>query len=233
MTTFSERYRGRPVLVTGSSRGIGAAIAQSLHDAGASVTGCARSARPNAPFPEYSVDVRDADLVAGLATQIRKAHGALDLVVHCAGVLGPRRPLVNVDVDAFKEILDINLVGSFLVATSMYPLLTLGASPLLVLMSSSVGRRGRATWGPYAVSKHGVEGLATTLAEEWHHDQIGVWSVNPGGTATPMRAEAMPDEDPTTLPTAHEVGVALLNECSAFELSKSGLSWDVRDVMTD
>lgn len=233
MKAFSERYRGRPVLVTGSSRGIGAAVAQSLHDAGASVIGCARSARSNTPFPEYSVDVRDAGSVARLATQIRKAHGALDLVVHCAGVLGPRRPLVNVDVDVFKEVLDINLVGSFLVATSMYPLLMLGASPLLVLMSSSVGRRGRATWGPYAVSKHGVEGLSTTLAEEWHHDQIGVWCVNPGGTATPMRAEAMPDEDPATLPTAQDVGIALLSECSNFDLSKSGMSWDIRDVMTD
>jgi NAD(P)-dependent dehydrogenase (short-subunit alcohol dehydrogenase family) len=233
MTTFSERYRGRPVLVTGSSRGIGAAVAELLHDAGASVIGCARVARSNTPFPEYTTDVRDAASVAALATQVRKAHGALDLVVHCAGVLGPRRALVNVDVETFREVVDINLVGSFLIATSMYPLLTLGASPLLVLMSSSVGRRGRATWGPYAVSKHGVEGLSTTLADEWHHDQIGVWCVNPGGTATPMRAEAMPDEDPTTLPTAHEVGAVLLKECGDFDLRKSGLSWDIRDVMTD
>ena len=226
-----NRYQGRPVLITGSSRGIGGALASQLHASGALVTGCARHGRRDAPFPELSVDISDPIAVAELAATVRRAHGALDLVIHCAGVLGPRRPLVQVDAAAFQKVFEVNLMGSFYVAAAMYPLLSLGASPLLVLMSSSVGRKGRATWGPYAVSKHGVEGLASTLAEEWRDDLIGVWAVNPGGTATQMRAEAMPDEDPSTLPSGEEVARVVLTECEGFSLDHTGQSWDVREYL--
>lgn len=228
MASFEERYQGRPVLVTGSSRGIGRAVADLLHGCGAMVTGCAR--RPSgALFREYAVDVGNARDVADLAGHVRRAHGSLDLVVHCAGVLGPRKPLVEVDVVAFDGVIQTNLTGTFLVAKHMHPLLALGRGPLLALLSSSVGRRGRAGWGPYAVSKHGVEGLNTTLAEEWLDDEIGVWSINPGGTATDMRAEAMPGEDPATLPTAESVARVILERCAGFDLRTTGESWDVRD----
>lgn len=231
MASF-ERYRERPVLITGSSRGIGEAIARQLHHSGALVTGCARLGRDNAPFPEYSVDVSNGNAVAELAATVRRAHGALDLVVHCAGILGPRLPLMQTDASDLQRVLDINLMGSFHVAKEAYPLLSLGRRPLLVLMSSSVGRKGRATWGPYAISKHGVEGLATTLADEWQDDLIGVWSVNPGATATDMRAEAMPGEDPATLPSADAVASTVLGAAVSFDLSQTGWSWDVRDRFT-
>lgn len=226
--SFDTRYQGRPVLVTGSSAGIGASVACLLHDAGAHVIGCSRHPSQH-DFMEIRADVASQSDVLRLMAEVRRAHGCLDLVVHCAGILGPRRPLLEVDLAEFDDVMRINVVGSFLIAKHAHPLLALGRAPLLGLLSSSVGRRGRATWGPYGVSKHGVEGLATTLAEEWRDDEIGVWSINPGGTATRMRAEAMPQEDPSTLPTADDVARVILERCAGFQLAQTGTSWDVRD----
>lgn len=229
--SFEARYRGRPVLVTGSSAGIGAGVARHLLEAGAHVIGCARHPVQK-DFLEIRCDVGSQSDVLRLMAEVRRAHGCLDLVVHCAGILGPRRPLIEVEVAEFADVLRTNLVGSFLVAKHAQPLLALGRAPLLSLLSSSVGRCGRATWGPYAVSKHGVEGLVTTLAEEWRDDEIGVWAINPGGTATRMRAEAMPQEDPATLPTSEDVARVILGRCAEFQLPQTGSSWDVRDYAT-
>jgi NAD(P)-dependent dehydrogenase (short-subunit alcohol dehydrogenase family) len=104
----------------------------------------------------------------------------------------------------------------------------MSAGGTLMLLSSSVGRQGRAGWGPYAISKHGLEGLSDTLAEEY--PMLRVFSVNPGGTATDMRQEAYPDEDPQTLPTAHEVAQVILSYVDDKTLP-SGAKLNCRDQL--
>ena len=172
------------------------------------------------------VDITDFSSVEASIDEFAKTHGGLDAVVHCAAVLGPRAELSSVSTEEMRRVLDVNVLGTFNVIKAAGQRFT--GSAQLLLLSSSVGRQGRAGWGPYAASKHALEGLADTIAEELPH--VRVLSINPGGTATDMRAQAYPDEDPNTLPTAEEIAkviLGLMNDAS----HKSGSKLDCRDFL--
>lgn len=172
------------------------------------------------------VDITDFSSVEASIDEFAKTHGSLDAVVHCAAVLGPRAELSSVSTEEMRTVLDVNVLGTFNVIKAAGPRFSGGGQ--LLLLSSSVGRRGRAGWGPYAASKHALEGLADTIAEELPH--LRVLSINPGGTATDMRAQAYPDEDPNTLPTAEAIAkviLGLMNDAS----HRSGSKLDCRDFL--
>lgn len=203
--------------ISGHSRGIGSALYQLLESQGWNVGGGSRST---------GVDITDLASVEASIDEFVSTHGGLDVVVHCAAMLGPRAELSDVSTEEMRTVLDVNVLGTFNVIKAAGPRFS-GAGQLL-LLSSSVGRRGRAGWGPYSASKHALEGLADTIAEEM--PQVRVLSLNPGGTATDMRAEAYPDEDPKTLPTAEEIAKVifdLMNDAS----HKSGSKLDCRDFL--
>jgi len=196
-------------LVTGVSRGIGRALVIALRDAGWQVAGCSRSPEAGCEIDFYeSCDISDPVSVASFAGALSQRWDALDLLIHNAGVLGPRAPLRDIEPAEWKHVIDVNLNGSFYVVREFFDLLEAADEPRVVLMSSSVGRKGRGEWGAYSASKFGVEGLVDILADEL--EKGIVVSVNPGGTATDMRAEAYPDEDPATLPSAAEVAEIIL-----------------------
>jgi NAD(P)-dependent dehydrogenase (short-subunit alcohol dehydrogenase family) len=133
-------------------------------------------------------------------------HGALDGLLHNASIIGPRCALDQVPGEDFIEVMQVNVNATFLLTQALLPLLKSAADPSVVFTSSSVGRKGRACWGAYGVSKFATEGLMQTLADEL--EGFGTArsnSINPGGTRTDMRALAYPDEDPARTPLPEDI----------------------------
>jgi NAD(P)-dependent dehydrogenase (short-subunit alcohol dehydrogenase family) len=225
---------GAVAIVTGASRGIGRALTQQLAARGCHVWAIARSESLAEldtldNVTTRQVDVTSDDEVEAFARAFLHHHDAVDILVNNAGVLGPRSPLREVGLQAWLHTIDVNLHGVFRVTSAF--LNDLAPGGIIVNVSSSVGRKGRGGWGPYSVSKHGVEGLSGTLADELLDEGITVVSVNPGGTATEMRAEAYPDEDPSTLPTADEVAATFVSIIESTELDQTGAQLDSRDFL--
>ena len=225
------------VLVTGGSRGIGRAAVHAFSRLGATVYACATSEErlrevvASAPRPgEVRAVVCDVTLPASVEAMMRQVvreAGGLDVLINNAGVLGPRAPIAEVSFDDWRRTLAVNLDGLFLVSKAALELLNDDA--VIINLSSGVGRQGRAEWGPYAVSKHGVEGFTDTLAEELAGRAV-VISLNPGGTATDMRAEAFPQEDPETLPTPEAVAETILKLAREVGPAEAGRKYDSREL---
>jgi len=206
---------GRDCLITGSSRGIGLGIARVFADNGAIVTLHGRNKatlrKSLASLPEsaeHTYVVADLNTRGGSETLVERfvrLHEKLDVLVHSAGILGPKTPLAGYPEKDWDEVIRVNLTVPFLVTQALLPLLRKGDHPSVIFISSGLGRVGRAEWGAYAVSKFGVEGLTQVWARELQGENIRVNAVNPGGTRTQMRAAAYPEEDPKTLPTPEDI----------------------------
>ena len=216
---------GRAILVTGAGDGIGRAAALSFAEHGADVMLLGRTeAKLEAVFDliEAGTETRPVVVPADLAHAtedaatilghaIRREYGRLDGILHNAGLLGPRASIAEYPVADWLEIMHVNVNAAFIVTRALMPLLRESPDASVVFTSSGVGRRGRADWGAYAVSKFALEGLAEVLAAETAGTgRVRVNSLNPGATRTAMRAAAYPDEDPGTLPTpADRMGLYL------------------------
>ncbi len=234
--------------VTGGGRGIGRAICHSLAEAGATVYTCARTESQlretvdSNPGPgeivAHVADVRDTVEMDQMFDDIDDVHDGLDVLVANAGVLGPRKPIEEVSPEAWSRTQRINIDGVFLANRMSIPLMRKrlehdpDAAPVILNISSSVGREGRARWGPYATSKFAVEGLTETLADELADDGFTVISANPGGTATPMRAAAYPDEDPETLPEPESVASVLRMIIAEATPAQTGAKYDCQDLFS-
>lgn len=218
-----RRWTDTVALVTGASRGIGRAVAALMAERGATVHVCARSEREltelSQAYPSriiiHIADVAKEEQVSQLCGAIERLHGRLDVLIHNASVLGPTSALEHISAQAWRQTLAINLDGSFFICKHAASLLRAGAktahgSSLLLMVSSSVGRTGRGGWGAYSVSKFGVEALVQIAQDELAEAGVICASINPGGTATQMRAQAYPNEDPTTLPSPERVGATML-----------------------
>lgn len=204
----------RVCLVTGSSRGIGRAVAEKYAELGATVILHGRDEEalrrvlqklPGDGHRWVAADLAAADGVEQLAKAILYDRQELDVLVHSAGVLGPRVELAEYPPAEWERVLRVNLTVPFLLTQALLPALRRGASPSVILVSSGAGRRGRARWGAYAVSKFGVEGLSQVWADELRGEGIRVNAIDPGATRTAMRARAFPDEDPETLPRPADI----------------------------
>jgi NAD(P)-dependent dehydrogenase (short-subunit alcohol dehydrogenase family) len=210
----------RVILVTGAGDGIGRAAAKALAAHGATVVLAGRTlAKLEQVYDEIEAngDPQPALVpvelsVAGpaeyqqLAETIEKEFGHLDGVLHNAGTLGDITPLEMYDPDTWDRVMHINLRAPFLMTQALLPLLKQSPDASIVFTTSSVGRRARAFWGAYAISKHGIEGLSQMLADElMNTSNIRVNCINPGATRTTMRAAAYPGEDPDTLKTPEDI----------------------------
>ena len=203
------------ILVTGAGDGIGRAAALSYAQHGATVILLGRTIEKleavydeieAAGYPQaaiYPVHLRGAATkdYEELANTIEREFGRLDGLLHNAGVLGQRRTLAQTTVDSWDEVLHVNLTAPFMMTQALLPMLAAAEKASIILTSSSVGRKGRAFWGAYAVSKFGLEGMMQILAEEeFELNNIRVNSINPGATQTVMRRTAYPGENPQNNP---------------------------------
>ena len=215
---------GRVILVTGAGAGIGRAVALALARHGATVVLTGKTARKleavydaivvaGGKKPAYlPLDLENA-LAAdydALAGAIGSEFGRLDGLLHNASILGTRSPILHHDVPTWCRVLHVNLTAAFALTQVCLPLLEAAPDGSLLFTTSGVGRRGRAYWGAYAVSKFGTEGLAEVLAHEYEGQRLRVNLVNPGAVRTNMRALAYPAEDPKRLATPEDVTATYL-----------------------
>ena len=203
------------ILVTGAGDGIGRAAALSYAQHGATVILLGRTVEKleavydeieAAAYPQaaiYPLHLRGAVMkdYEELANTIEREFGRLDGLLHNAGVLGQRRTLAQTTVDSWDEVLHVNLSAPFMMTQALLPMLAAAENASIILTSSSVGRKGRAFWGAYAISKFGTEGMMQILAdEEFDLNNTRVNSINPGATQTVMRRTAYPGENPQDNP---------------------------------
>lgn len=224
----------RRILITGATSGIGRGLTLVYAEHGARVFATGRDEEALAELASASdrISTIAADLTTeggrrAIATAIDHAEGALDVTVHSAGLLGPPdTPLVDYPDEEWDRVFAANVTAVHRLHRHLAPLLGRSSAPVVIGLSSTVGREGRAGWGMYAVSKHALEGWLGTLAGEFDGR---VYSVNPGGTRTPMRAAAMPDEDPGTLPTPADIAPLFLRLAHPGAPEPTGSQLDARD----
>jgi NAD(P)-dependent dehydrogenase (short-subunit alcohol dehydrogenase family) len=225
-------------LVTGASRGIGAATALSLARAGAHVIALARTVGGLEELDDriravggsatlVPLDLKDFAGIDRLGGALHERYRRLDILIGNAGILGPLSPLGHVDPNAWDEVMAVNVTANFRLIRSMDPLLRLARAGRAVFISSGVAATARAYWGPYAVSKAALEVLARIYASETSTTAVRVNLFNPGPIRTRMRAQAMPGEDPATLDAPEQVAEKIVELCLP-SVSESGKLYDYR-----
>jgi NAD(P)-dependent dehydrogenase (short-subunit alcohol dehydrogenase family) len=224
-TLRSDAVRGRTILVTGATSGLGRALSLALARHGATVVLSGRSQaklervydeieKLGAPQPAIAaLDLATATAAGydGLADVLGREFPALDGLVHAAALLGERTPLEQYDVPTWCRVMHVNLTAPLILTQVLLPLLRKSAAASVLFVSSGVARDPAPYWGAYAVSKAGLEAVRTLFAKELGSvSSVRVNSVSPGRLRTPMRAAAYPAEDPNTLPTPESVCDAFL-----------------------
>ena len=140
-----------------------------------------------------------------------KEFGKLDGLLNNAGILGTKTSIQNYDLEEWRRVSKVNFESALLLTRSLFPVLEIPDNSSVVFTSSGVGKKGRAYWGAYAISKFATEGLVQILSEELEKTSgIRVNAINPGPVETKMRAQAYPAEDPKTLKSPKEVMNAYL-----------------------
>lgn len=200
------------MVVTGASRGLGRALAEGFAQEGARVVATATSAarlegtlarlaRHGAGAHGVALDLADPASVDAAAAEALAVLGRVDVLVNNASLLGPKVPLAEYPVDEWREVMEVNLTGTFALTRALLP----GMADEGCIVNVTSGAAGRPGWGAYAVSKLALEGLTAMLREELAERRIRCVAVNPGAVRTDMRAAAYPAEDPGTVP--HPSGV--------------------------
>jgi 3-oxoacyl-[acyl-carrier protein] reductase len=215
------RLSGKAAVVTGTSRGLGKALAELFTAEGARVFTASRS--------EGTDITLEADVEALFAKAAEA--GGPHVVVNNAGVLTPRRPLVDVTLEEWETSLRTNLTGVFLCTRAALRLMLPRKEGLIVNVSSGVANRAAPTWGPYAAAKWGVEGLTKLAAEEAKESGVRLVSVNPNRTRTPMRAAAYPEEDPSTVKSPEETARYFLSLAAGDVAFETGASLEYGEGM--
>lgn len=220
----------RIALVTGASRGIGRAAAVALGKAGCHVI---LSARTAGGLEEVDDEIRTAGGSASIL-KLNLSHGGkidalgptlyerwqkLDVLVAAGGILGRLAPLGHVPTEEWDEVLRINLTANWRLIRTLDPLLRRSEAGRAIFITSRAARKIRAYWGPYAVTKAGLEALVKTYAEEVRTTPVKVNLLDPGPTRTAMRAQAYPGEVRSTVKPPDAVAPHILklasHECTA------------------
>ncbi|KPW43442.1 Oxidoreductase, short chain dehydrogenase/reductase family [Pseudomonas syringae pv. antirrhini] len=215
-----ELLKGRVILVTGAARGIGAAAARAYAAHGASVVLLGRTeaslaevsdqiksaGQPQPLIIALNLENATAQQYRELAARVEHEFGRLDGLLHNASIIGPRTPLEQLPDEDFMQVMHVNVNATFMLTRALLPLLKRSEDASIAFTSSSVGRKGRANWGAYGVSKFATEGLMQTLADELEGvTTVRANSINPGATRTGMRAQAYPDENPLNNPAPEDI----------------------------
>jgi NAD(P)-dependent dehydrogenase (short-subunit alcohol dehydrogenase family) len=214
----------RIALVTGASRGIGAATALVLAKAGAHVVAVARTTGALEELDDQiralgssatlvPLDVTDTGGIARLAAALDQRYGRLDVLIGNAAILGDVSPLGHVDSKSWDSVLAINVSANWHLIRYLDPLLQKSEAGRAVFITSGAASNARAYRGPYSVSKAALDVLARTYAAETAATKVRVNLFNPGPTRTRMRATVMPGEDPATLPKPAQVAETILPLC--------------------
>lgn len=223
----SKSFSGKIALVTGASRGIGAATAESLAAAGAHVILVARTASALEEVEERihaaggtatiaPLDLTDGESIGKLAGAVAERWEKLDILVLNAAMLGSLTPVQDIDPKEYSRLLSLNLLANQAMIAAFDPLLRKADTADLVALTSSVGSEPRAFWGAYGSSKAALETLLGAYADETAYTgRIRVHLIDPGATRTRMRALAFPGEEPEQVKPPEVVASAILDRLKA------------------
>ena len=219
---MTKLFEGKVALVTGASRGIGAATAKALAAQGAHVIITARTAKDLEAVEDAifnaggnatiaPLDLTDGDSIARLATAVTERWGKLDVLVLNAAMLGTLAPVPAIDGAEFARLFTLNVTAQQVLIASFDALLRKSDAGRLVALTSSVGAVPRAFWGAYGASKAALETLVASYGEEVKNlSAVRTAIVDPGRTRTQMRAKAYPGEDPATVKEPSVVADAIV-----------------------
>ena len=217
-----QSFAGQLALVTGASRGIGAATAEALAKAGAHVILVARTARALEEVEDRihqaggsatiaPLDLTEGESIGKLAVAVAERWGKLETLVLNAAMLGSLTPVQDIDPKEYSRILSLNVLANQALLAAFDPLLRKADRSDVVALTSSVGGEPRAFWGAYGSSKAALETLLGAYADETAHTgRIRVHIVDPGATRTRMRALAFPGEEPDSVKPPEAVAEAIL-----------------------
>ncbi|HEU4565757.1 MAG TPA: SDR family NAD(P)-dependent oxidoreductase [Gemmatimonadaceae bacterium] len=234
---MTARADSPAALVTGGTRGLGRALVLALARRGWRVYAVARSeeglralggdaSRESLDIVPLRADITRVDDNARLAARVAAGGRPLRLVIHNAGLLGPRVELAAYPPEEFRDVMAANVFAPFDLTRQLLPLLAPGAALEFVSSGASLGPRER--WGAYNVSKIALDGLAGIWARELRPRGIRVYIIDPGPMRTSMRAAAYPDEDPATLDPPEARTGAFLWLAEHGTLAQSGERFDAR-----
>jgi NAD(P)-dependent dehydrogenase (short-subunit alcohol dehydrogenase family) len=235
---MSKPLADRIALVTGASRGIGAALALQLAQAGAHVVAVARTVGGLEEIDDQikaaggsatlvPLDVKDSDGLARLALALNERYGRLDVLIGNAGILGTPSPLGHIEPKAWDDVMAVNVTANWQLIRLFDPLLKRSDAGRAVFVTSGLAAAARAYFGLYAVSKAALEVLVRTYAAECATTHVRANLFSPGQTRTRMMAVAFPGVDPETLPTPDEVAKAIVPLCLP-NCTESGKLYDFR-----
>jgi NAD(P)-dependent dehydrogenase (short-subunit alcohol dehydrogenase family) len=225
--TDSKPLSGKLALVTGASRGIGAATAEALAREGAHVILVARTAKALEEVEDRihaaggsatiaPLDLTDGEAIGKLGAAVSERWGALDVLVLNAAMLGSLTPVEHIDPKEYSRILTLNVGSNQALIAAFDQMLRKAERADVIGVTSSVGHEPRAFWGAYGSSKAALENLLGAYADETQHTgRIRVQIVDPGATRTRMRQLAFPGEEPESVKPPEAVAEFILERLSS------------------
>ncbi|WP_286239772.1 YciK family oxidoreductase [Neptuniibacter halophilus] len=238
-----DLLKDRIILVTGAGSGIGRVAAKTYAAHGATVILLGRTlekleqvydeieaaGHPQPALVPMNLESAQEHDFIELTNTIEQEFGRLDGILHNASLLGVRTPIESYDPVIWQQVMQVNVNAPFMLTQILMPLLERSENPSVIFTSSGVGRKSKAYWGAYAVSKFATEGLMQTLADELSNvSKIRANCINPGATRTQMRADAYPGEDPATVATPEQIMPLYLYLMGADSESVNGQSLDAQ-----
>ncbi len=214
------------VIITGGTKGLGRASVKQWLREGWHVATCARDeaelalleSELNSPdLLTQALDVSNPNEVHGFVKRVLGKWNGVDVLINNASILGPRETIEKYSEDVWREVIEINLNGTFYFAKAVLRPMLEAKSGVIINVSSGVGIKGRKRWGAYSASKFAVEGFSQLLREEVQDSHIRVHSFDPGAMQTTMRAHAYPNEDPTQHPTPETIARVLFDIAAVYE----------------
>jgi NAD(P)-dependent dehydrogenase (short-subunit alcohol dehydrogenase family) len=215
---------GKVALVTGASRGIGAAVAAELARRGAHVVITARTQGGLEETDDairalggtatlLPLDLRDGAELDSVGPSLVQRFGRLDILVHNAGVLGTLTPAAHIQPRDWEEVVAVNLTATWRLIRTCGPVLVAAEAGRAVFVTAGLAAKPLAFWGAYGASKAGMEHLVRSWADEMENTALRINLFDPGIVATRLRAKAMPGEDPAPLARPADVAPALTTLC--------------------